>query len=130
MLRGESIESRNQDAKTLLNYAFASYTLCPLQPEEPLREMPVDMGAQDSVALRVEGERWAVVPKSGAQPEYRLTLPDRAEAPLREGQRLGTLTVTLDGATIAELPVMAAEEVPRLGYGGVLRKLLRAMIGL
>ncbi len=44
VLRCETPEQRNQDAKTLLNYAFANYRLCPLRPEEPLREMPVDMG--------------------------------------------------------------------------------------
>lgn len=130
VLRGESIESRNRDAKTLLNYAFASYRLCSLRPEEALREMPVDMGEKESAALRVEGERWAVVPKGGAQPVYTLTLPERADAPLREGQRLGTLTVTLDGETVAELPVTAAEEVPRAGFLTILGKLAAGMLGL
>ena len=130
VLRCETPEQRSQDAKTLLNYAFANYRLCPLRPSEPLREMPVDMGRQGSVGLRVDSPEHVLAPKSGEEPACMLTLPDRAEAPLREGERLGTLTVTLGGETLAELPVVAAAEVPRLGYGGVLTKLLRAMIGL
>ena len=130
VLRGESIESRNRDAKTLLNYGFAAFRLCPLRPEEELRRMPVDMGEKESAALRVEGERFAVVPKSGAQPVYPLTLPDSADAPLREGQRLGTLTVTLEGETLAELPVTSAEEVPRAGFLTILGKLAAGMLGL
>ena len=130
VLRGESIESRNRDAKTLLNYGFAAFRLCPLRPEEELRRMPVDMGEKESAALRVEGERFAVVPKSGAQPVYTLTLPDSADAPLREGQRLGTLTVTLEGETVAELPVTSAEEVPRAGFLTILRMLAAGMLGL
>ena len=130
VLRGESIESRNRDAKTLLNYGFAAFRLCPLRPEEELRRMPVDMGEKESAALRVEGERFAVVPKSGAQPVYTLTLPDSADAPLREGQRLGTLTVTLEGETLAELPVTSAEEVPRAGFLTILGKLAAGMLGL
>ena len=92
--------------------------------------MPVDMGAQSSVALSVEGERWAVVPKSGEQPAYTLALPDRVDAPLREGERLGTLTVTLGGETVAELPVTAAAEVPRAGFWAILGRLAAGMLGL
>ena len=130
VLRSESIESRNQDAKKLLNYAFAGFQLCPLRPAEELQPLPVDMGKSGSVPLRIEGERYALVPKSGAEPSYALTLPERAEAPLREGARLGTLTVTLGEEVIAQLPVTAAEEVPRIGFGGILKKLAEGMIGI
>ncbi len=130
VLRAESIEKRNQDAKTLLNYAFAGYQLCPLRPAEELPELPVDMGRQESVALRIEGERCALVPKSGSEPVYTLSLPERAAAPLREGERLGTLSVRLGEELLAELPVTAAEEVPRIGFGGLLVRLLGAMVGL
>ena len=129
VLRGESIESRNQDAKTLLNYAFASFELCPLRPEEELRELRVEMGERESVPLRVEGERFAVVPKSGASPAFSLTLPDSVAAPVEAGERLGTLRVTLGEDTVAELPVMAAEEVPRLGFLGLLGRLAGGLLG-
>ena len=70
------------------------------------------------------------MPKSGAEPSYALTLPEQAEAPVREGERLGTLTVTLGEDVIAELAVTAAEEVPRIGYGGLVGRLLGAMLGI
>ena len=129
VLRGESIESRNQDAKTLLNYAFASFELCPLRPEEGLRELRVEMGERESVPLRVEGERFAVVPKSGASPAFSLTLPDSVAAPVEAGERLGTLRVTLGEDTVAELPVTAAEEVPRPGFLGLLGRLAGGLLG-
>ena len=130
VLRCESIDKRNQDAKTLLNYAFAGYQLCSLRPAEELPALPVDMGQSESVTLRIEGESAALVPKSGAEPSYALTLPEQAEAPVREGERLGTLTVTLGEDVIAELAVTAAEEVPRIGYGGLVGRLLGAMLGI
>ncbi len=130
VLRCESIDKRNQDAKTLLNYAFAGYQLCSLRPAEELPVLPVDMGQSESVTLRIEGESAALVPKSGAEPSYALTLPEQAEAPVREGERLGTLTVTLGEDVIAELAVTAAEEVPRIGFGGLIGRLLGAMLGI
>ncbi|MBR3294373.1 MAG: D-alanyl-D-alanine carboxypeptidase [Oscillospiraceae bacterium] len=130
VLRCESIDKRNQDAKTLLNYAFASYQLCPLRPADPLPELPVDMGQSPAVPLQIEGERAALVPKSGAAPDYELILPKSVCAPLRAGDKLGTLRVTLGGETVAELPVTAAESVPRLGFFGIWRKVLGGMVGL
>ena len=130
VLRCESIEKRNQDAKTLLNYAFAGYQLCPLRPAEPLRELPVEMGQSESVTLRIEGESSALVAKSGESPAYSLALPESVEAPVGEGERIGTLTVTLGGETVAELPVTAAESVPRIGYSGILKTILGGMLGL
>ena len=100
-----------------------------ISPEE-LPALPVDMGERDSVPLRVEGEGFALVPKSGAEPAYRIALPEQAGAPLREGERLGTLTVTLGEETIAELPITAAETVPHIGFGGLLVRLLGAMLGM
>ena len=129
VLRCESIEKRNQDAKTLLNYAFAGYQLCPLRPEDALPELPVDMGTDAAVALRIEGERAALVPKSGLSPAYTLSLPEKTDAPVRAGERLGTLSVTLGEEVVAELPVTAAADVPRLGFGGVALRLLAAMLG-
>ena len=130
VLRCESIEKRNQDAKTLLNYAFAGFQLCPLRPEDPLPELRVDMGQSAAVPLQIEGESAALVPKSGATPGYSLSLPDAVSAPVRAGERLGSLTVTLGEETVAELPVTAAEDVPRIRFGGILLKLLGSMVGM
>ncbi len=129
VLRCESIEKRNQDAKTLLNYAFAGFQLCPLRPAEALPALPVEMGRQESVPLRVEGEEAMVVPKSAQTPAFALDLPETLEAPVREGERLGTLRVTLGGELLAELPVTAAESVARVGFGGMLRLLLGGILG-
>ena len=130
ILHGESIEKRNADAKALLNYAFANYALCSLRPEEALPEVAVELGRGASVPVAVEGEATALVAKSSAQPEFSLTLPETVAAPVRAGERLGTLTVTLGGETLAELPLVAAEDVPRIGFGGIFSKLAGSLIGL
>ncbi|MCR5663424.1 MAG: D-alanyl-D-alanine carboxypeptidase [Oscillospiraceae bacterium] len=129
VLRCESIEKRNADAKALLNYAFAAYTLCPLRPEGGLPELPAEMSGEETLSLRVEGPAWALVEKSGQRPEYSFTLPESVTAPVREGEPLGTLRVTLGGETVAELPVTAARELPRLTTGELLGRLLAAAAG-
>ena len=130
VMHGESADSRNADATALLNYAFANFSLCSLRPETELPTLPVEMGRQGSVALRYDGERYALAPKGGAPAEYSLSLPELIAAPVEEGQRLGTLTVTLAGETVAELPILAAESVPRIGFWGIFKKLAGSLVGL
>jgi D-alanyl-D-alanine carboxypeptidase (penicillin-binding protein 5/6) len=130
VMHGESAESRNADATTLLNYAFANFSLCSLRPETPLPALPVEMGREGCVPLRYEGEAWALAPKGSAAAEYALALPELLAAPIREGQRVGTLTVRLAGETLAEVPILAAGEVPRIGFWGIFKKLAGSLIGL
>jgi len=130
VMHADSIEQRNADARSLLNYAFANYTLCSLRPEEALPELPVELGEAGYVPLAVEGAAHALVAKGSAAPDYALSLPESVPAPVRAGDRLGTLTVTLDGELLESLPVVAAEDVPRLGFGGILLRLAGSLIGL
>ena len=130
VMHGDSIDSRNADATALLNYGFSRFELCPLRPEEALPAMPVELGAADIAALRVEGEAAALVPKGSGTPDYTLSLPGRVTAPVEEGQILGTLTVTLGGETLAELPVAAAEAVSRIGLFPLFTRLLGSLLGL
>ena len=83
-----------------------------------------------SLSAENEGESAALIPKGSAAPDYRLALPESVSAPVEEGAKLGTLTVSLGGETLAELPVVAAESVPRLGVGPLFVRLLGSLIGL
>ena len=130
VMHAESIDKRNADATTLLNYGFANYMLCPLgKPGETLT-LPVELGAQERVSLQAEGGDYALVPRSGTQPEYSIALPARVEAPVLEGQELGTLTVRMGGETVAVLPLTAAEAVPRKSFGALLLLLAGRLAGL
>ena len=130
IMHGESADSRNADATTLLNYAFANFSLCSLRPEADLPELPVEMGQQACVPLTYGGESRALVPKGGAAAEYALSLPELLSAPVAKGQQVGTLTVTLGGETVAEVPILAGASVARIGFWGLFKKLAGSLIGL
>ena len=88
------------------------------------------MGCRDRVPLCWEGEAWALVPRGSPQANYQLSLPEQLNAPVRAGQHVGSLRVSLGGETLAELPLLAAEEVPRLGFWGILRRLGGSLLAL
>ena len=130
IMHSQSSDSRNADAATLLNYAFANYALCPLRTEVPLPTVQVDMGTQSQVSLSYGGEEYALVPKGSSQAEYSLRLPDTVSAPVKEGEELGTLCVRLNGETVSEVPLLAACDVPHLGFFGILKILAASLFGI
>ena len=54
-----------------------------------------------------------------------VALEESVAAPVALGDRLGTLTVISGEETVAEIPLLAGEEVPRVTYGQMFLRLLR-----
>lgn len=130
IMRAESADSRNADARALLDYAFANYALCPLRTDAPLPEVSVELGRAAHVETELTGPEYALVRKTGAQPEYSMTVESAVPAPVHAGDRLGVMTVSIGGTAVAEVPVVAADDVPRLGFLGLAGLLGGRMLGL
>ena len=131
IMHAESIESRNRDASTLLNYGFAGYELCALRPDGALPPVRVTLGESDSVQPVCEGESALLLEKgtvSGV--ERTVALAESVPAPVRAGDRLGTLTVTAGGETLAEVPIVAGGDVGRLSSWALLWRMLGLLAGV
>ena len=116
---------RFEDAKALLNYGFSTYALKTVVPETPLPPVPVTMGTQATVQpIMGEGGTLLLEKERAAALEQSVTLAEEVPAPVCRGDVLGTLTVTAGEDTVAEIPLLAGEEVLRLTYGQVLLRLL------
>lgn len=130
VMHGQSSDSRNKDARTLLDVGFANYSLCPLTMEEPLPEVRVELGRTDAVSVQYGGEPYALVEGKGQTPQYELELKSAVQAPVAAGDRLGTLTVTLGGETVAQVPICAGEDVQRIGFFGLFKRLGASLFAL
>ena len=130
ILHAESSDQRFESAKTLLNYAFANYALASLRPNEALSPVRVALGAVDSVQPVYAGSETLLVEKgTAAGLEYDVSLPDTVQAPVQAGQTLGTLTVTAGDSTLAEIPIVAGGDVPRLSTWEIFLSLLGQLFG-
>ena len=131
IMHGETIESRNDDAKALLNYGFANYKLCPLRSPDVLPPVSVTLGSADSVQPVYDGPEAALIAKNGAgEVSYSLELPEAVAAPVAQGQRIGTLKVMLNGEAFREVPLLAGSSVESADFGGILLHLLKGFVGL
>lgn len=130
IMKGATSDSRNTDAKTLLNYGFSTYTLLTVQPKEPLPDLPVTLGSADTVAavLPEEGCTLLLEKSRSSDLTQMLDLPDEVSAPVRAGEPLGTLTVSREGETLLTIPVVAGGDVTRLTWGQTAARMLRMAI--
>ena len=127
IMKGETADKRNTDAKALLNYGFSTYALVSAAPEEPLPALPVSMGQAEQVSLALPEEGVTALVEKGrvSALERRVDLPSSLTAPVAAGQTVGTLTL-LDGETeVLTVPILAAEDVPRRSWSGLFAQLLR-----
>ena len=117
VLGDDSSTHRFEDAKALLNWGFANFALVePMEGFEPA-SVPVRLGTRETV-IPVPAETGPVlVEKAKAASVTReVALAEEAEAPVEAGQVLGTLRLRAGDEILAELPLTAAESVPRLTY--------------
>ena len=126
IMKGQTADKRNTDAKTLLNYGFSTYALAAIAPQEPLAPVPVRLGAEDAVQPVLPSGSTLLVEKTKAgQLTQSVELPAEVEAPVAAGQALGTLTVRAGDEVLLELPLQAEQAVEKLSWGGMLTRLLR-----
>ena len=118
VLGGSTSDKRFADAKTLLNYGFAAYTLLPVVPESPLPAVPVTLGERRQVQAVLPQGSVLLLEKNRANAlTQSLTLSETLEAPVEQGDTLGSLDLfTADGTLLSSLPLLAGESVARLTW--------------
>ena len=125
VMGAETSQERFAACKGMLDQGFASYALYSPTIQEGAA-VPVTLGQTDSVAVIPEQipqilvER-AKLPDVSAE----IALSPQADAPIIQGQKLGTLTIRAGEEILAEVNLVAEKLVPRLTWGQVTARVLR-----
>lgn len=127
VLGGETSQQRFEDAKTLLNYGFSTYALADVTPAER-QIVPVKLGRAPSVEAVLEAGKLLVGKGQAGSLSQTVTLREDLVAPVEKEQTVGTLTVQCGDATLAELPLTAADTVERMTWGNLFVRLLRCAV--
>ena len=119
----ETSQDRFGACKQLLDYGFANFAL--VKPELQELTVPVKLGTADKVIAVPQESVQLLVDKSQVnQVLVRTELEEQVAAPVSKGQRLGTLTVMVGEQTIAQIPMVARDAVPRLSWWDIFRTVL------
>lgn len=118
--RAEGFKKRESENLALLNWGFRFYqTEALYKANEVLANSKIWKGASESFKLGVSGPILVTIPR-GRYNDLKpvMNLPKQIVAPMAQGQQVGTVRITLDGATIAEAPLIALEAVSEAGFFG------------
>ena len=119
-------------AREMLDYGFANYRRYPVarRGTRVRGRLPVTGGAQDGVALVLDGDLTLLVTKGDEQGIQLVPdLPPSVQAPVEAGQTVGHVAVRVDGREVARIPVVAAEPVEGKGFARGLRRIWAHWIG-
>ncbi len=105
---------RNETAKQLLDYGFANYSIYDDPGGEAGRVFVPGGVSRDCAA--VYGPFSALLPKGKSKTvTTEILLDESAPAPVKKGDRVGTIRYLSDGEVIGEADIVAAEDVQRIG---------------
>ena len=112
-------------AAALLDYGFENYHLeTPLRAGQTAVEAPVAGGERDTVTAVAGGELAAPV-RTGEHYAVHYDFGEGVRAPVARGQTLGRAVLAVNGETVAECPLLAAEAVGEFSLLNALREAVR-----
>ena len=129
VMKSPSTNQRFDDAKALLDYGFANYTVVSVYPEAPLAPIDVLLGTQGQVQPKLERDcRLLVRRGEEGQVSTGLSLAENVEAPVESGQILGRLEVYVGGELRDTIPILSAQQVDRLSVPGIFSRMLSRLL--
>jgi D-alanyl-D-alanine carboxypeptidase (penicillin-binding protein 5/6) len=125
-----SMQDRADETGQLLDWAFRSfgdYTVA--KKDTILAQANVWMGQQKTVPLTVAKDLLVTLPVSERDKiTVKAVYDGPIAAPVAAGQPVGELVMTIPGMPEFRAPLVAAQEVPQLGFGGRVVAMLQQMI--
>ncbi len=123
LLGAENEKLRIQETQKLLNYGFRFYETHKLyQANQELQKIHVWQGEQEKLAIGTGDALYLTIPR-GQYDSLKPVIEFQSEviAPISKGQTIGTLKVTLADKELANIPLVALEDIPE---GSFFKRLL------
>ena len=118
-----------EEAKRLLDWGFRNYARATaLRAGEVVADVPVNGGFSGGVAAGVGADLTAAVCEKDVW-QVETTLADSLDAPVTRGARVGSARLVVNGEALAEVDLLAADDVEKLDFAAALGHVLAAWTG-
>ncbi|HYH23513.1 MAG TPA: D-alanyl-D-alanine carboxypeptidase, partial [Azospirillum sp.] len=115
-----SMQARADESARLIEWGFREFnTYALFKAGDTIEQVPVWLGAQDTVPVTVPNDLKVTMARAD-RPNMKVTLVSNApvQAPIRKGDPVGKVIISAPGAPAKEVPVVAAQDVEKLGFFG------------
>ena len=130
ILAAPTSKERFADASSLLNFGFSNYGTVPFcEKGSEVEEIAVKNGKSKSVVGVSDDASAVIVKKENLNSvKTHINLPENVSAPIKKGQKLGEIVITLDGETIGTTDIVAKNSVGKKGFSDYFKELIFAYI--
>ena len=118
IMAAEDSKSRFKDAVNLLNYGFGKCQLYEDTEPEKLKDLPVDGGVKDTVALEHK-DTFTYLDTTGAdlsQMTKKTELKQSVKAPVKKGAKVGTVHYFLGEKEVGNVEILTKGAVEKAGF--------------
>ena len=114
----KSEEARARETQKLLTYGFRYFETHRLYAaDESIKSVPVWFADQESFDVGLKQDLFITIARGAKEQLVVETLiDDYVEAPFKQGESFGSMTVRLDGEVLAERPLVALTDMPESGF--------------
>ena len=130
IMGAESSKERFADAVKLLNYGFGKCQLYTDDRTDGITSVPVENGVQESVKAGRKSP-FTYLDTEGANlngTERKINLEEKIAAPVKKGDKVGSIKYSLDGKVIGESDIIALEDVKKATFSDRLGKAAQAIL--
>lgn len=130
IMGADSSKERFADAVKLLNYGFGKCQLYTDDSTDGIRSVPVENGVQESVKAGRK-EPFTYLDTEGANlngTERKINLEQKIAAPVKKGDKVGSIEYSLNGKVIGESDIIALEDVKKASFPDRLAKAAQALL--
>ncbi|KJS25205.1 MAG: D-alanyl-D-alanine carboxypeptidase [Hyphomonadaceae bacterium BRH_c29] len=126
-----SMAERASEGERMMRIAFNSFDLKTLTPAAvTLPDVSIWLGETQKVPVTLGNEvRLAGYKASLEKAKAEIVLPGPVEAPVKKGDKIGKLVISVEGQPPVEAPILAGADVGKLGFFGRAIEGLSQMIG-
>lgn len=125
IMAAPSSKERIKDAVTLFQYGFQNTALYQDPSSQTTYHIPVVKGVEDNLVVHAKHD-FSFLAKNGetlSNIQKKVRLPKEIKAPVKKGQKIGTLTYYIGDQPIGSVPFISKKEIPAATYFYYLKSL-------
>ncbi len=121
---------RFSSCRTLLDYGFSAFELfTPQVTKEELPAVPIVKGVVPEISLEFSEISPILLEKGkGKEVKKEIIVEEFKNAPVKKGDNSGKVVFSLDGETVAEIPLVASDNVEKMTFFTSFKILLRNLL--
>ena len=127
VMKAETSDKRFSDAKKLLDYGFANYSV--YTPEElNLEGIKVKGGKENTVRVECNTNKILIPKGKASKVEQKISVVNEIKAPFDKGTKMGVVEYLLDGKCIAKFDIVTSNSVEKITFYDLFVRMLKKAV--